>query len=239
MENERLDDRKKKILSIIAISITIIVMVLLTIFVGGPLVRFVKEPDKFRLWVDSLGVWSYFGFMGMVILQVIVALIPGEPFEIVAGYAFGAVPGTILCIVSSAIGSMIVYFLVKKFGTKLVEVFFSLDKINNLKFLKDGKKRDLLFLIIFMIPGTPKDLLSYFAGLTNISPISWLLICSLGRIPSIVTSTIGGDLLEEQNYLLAIVVFAITLAISIIGILIYNKILNKHNEKGDEDIESN
>lgn len=237
MNKKQLTDKQKKILSIVAISITILVMVTLTIVVGFPLIKFVKEPELFRQWVNSLGIWAYIVFMGMVILQVIVALIPGEPFEIVAGYAFGIVPGTIMCIVASTIGSMLVFFLVKKFGVKLVEVFFSLDKLNNLKFLKNSRNRDLLFLIIFMIPGTPKDLLSYFAGLTNISAVSWLLICSLGRIPSVVSSTIGGDLLQGQNYWIAILVFVITLGVSAIGILIYNKIIKRHSGEGEDIIE--
>lgn len=230
MKKKELSDKNKKILSIISIVVAISIMLVLGYFIGVPMVKFVKEPDKFRAWVDSLGTLSYLAFGGMVILQVIFALIPGEPFEIVAGYAFGAIGGTIICIVASTIGSMIVFFLVKKFGVKLVEVFFSLEKLNNLKFLKESKKRDLLFLIIFMIPGTPKDLLSYVAGLTDISFTSWLIICTLGRIPSVISSTIGGDLLQGQNYFVAIIVFVGTLIISGLGILLYNYICNKHNK---------
>lgn len=230
MKKKELSDKNKKIIGIISIVVAISVMVILGYFIGVPMIKFVKEPDKFRAWVESLGALSYLAFGGMVILQVIFALIPGEPFEIVAGYAFGAVWGTVICIVASTIGSMIVFFLVKKFGVKLVEVFFPLEKLNNLKFLKDSKKRDLLFLIIFMIPGTPKDLLSYVAGLTDISFTSWLIICTLGRIPSVISSTIGGDLLQGQNYFLAIIVFVGTLIISGLGILLYNYICNKHNK---------
>lgn len=229
MKKKELLLKQKRIISIITIVIGISLMVLATVFIGGPLIKFVKEPQKFRLWVDSFGIWSYFIFAGIVILQVIIAFIPGEPFEIVAGYAFGAIGGTIVCILASAIGSMLVFFFVKKYGVRLVEVFFSLDKMNNLKFLKDGSKRDVLFLIIFMIPGTPKDLLSYFAGLTNISYFSWLLISTLGRIPSVITSTIGGDMLQKQDYFTAIIVFAITLIVTLLGILIYNYILKKKN----------
>lgn len=231
MKKKELSLKQKRIISISAIVIGISLMVLATIFIGGPLIKFVKEPEKFRLWVDSFGIWSYFVFAGIVILQVIIAFIPGEPFEIVAGYAFGAIEGTIICILASAIGSMLVFFFVKKYGVRLVEVFFSLDKMNNLKFLKDGSKRDVLFLIIFMIPGTPKDLLSYFAGLTNISYVSWLLISTFGRIPSVITSTIGGDMLQKQDYLTAVIVFAITLVVTLGGVLIYNYILKKKNKE--------
>lgn len=230
MKKKELSDKNKKIISIISVVVAILVMLILGYFIGVPMIKFVKEPDKFRAWVESLGILSYFAFGGMVILQVIFAVIPGEPFEIVAGYAFGAVWGTVICIVASTIGSMIVFFLVKKFGVKLVEVFFPIEKLNNLKFLKDSKKRDLLFLIIFMIPGTPKDLLSYVAGLTDISFTSWLIICTLGRIPSVISSTVGGDLLQGQNYFVAIIVFVGTLIISVLGVLLYNYICNKHNK---------
>lgn len=78
-----------------------------------------------------------------------------------------------------------------------------------------------------MIPGTPKDLLCYFAGLTDIRLSLWLLICSLGRLPSIVTSTVGGDALGTSNYWFAAAVFAITLVISLVGLLILQKNLQQ------------
>ncbi len=130
--------------------------------------------------------------------------------------------GTILCIVAATVGSICVFLLVRKFGEKLVEVFFPQKKLRDLRFLKSSPRRDFLFLVIFAVPGTPKDLLSYFAGLTDIRFPVWLLICSFGRIPSVITSTIGGDALGTQNYFFAAAVFAITLAVSGLGLLAYN-----------------
>ena len=79
------------------------------------------------------------------------------------------------------------------------------------------------------IPGTPKDLLSYFAGLTDIKMGRWLLITTVARIPSVITSTVGGNAVGEQNYLFAILVFAGTLAVSALGLLIYQRI-SKHRK---------
>ena len=81
-----------------------------------------------------------------------------------------------------------------------------------------------------MIPGTPKDLLSYFAGLTDISLTHWLLICSVGRLPSLVTSTIGGDALGTSDYGFAVIVFAVTLIISLLGLLIYKHICDRREK---------
>ena len=219
--------KKQKILCFAAIIIAVVVSVLVFVFVGIPVIRFISEPEKFRAWVEERGVGGKLAFVGVVILQVIVALIPGEPFEIAAGYAFGAVEGTILCIAATTVGSICVFLLVRKFGEKLVEVFFPQKKLRDLRFLKSSPRRDFLFLVVFAVPGTPKDLLSYFAGLTDIRFPVWLLICSFGRIPSVITSTIGGDALGTKNYLFAVAVFAVTLAVSGLGLLAYNAICKK------------
>ena len=219
--------KKQKILCFAAIIIAVVVSVLVFVFVGIPVIRFISEPEKFRAWVEERGVGGKLAFVGVVILQVIVALIPGEPFEIAAGYAFGAVEGTILCIAATTVGSICVFLLVRKFGEKLVEVFFPQKKLHDLRFLKSSPRRDFLFLVVFAVPGTPKDLLSYFAGLTDIRFPVWLLICSFGRIPSVITSTRGGDALGTKNYLFAVAVFAVTLAVSGLGLLAYNAICKK------------
>ena len=84
---------------------------------------------------------------------------------------------------------------------------------------------------VMLIPGTPKDLISYFIGLTDMKLHEWIVISTIARIPSIVTSTLGGNALAEQNYLFAVIVFVITAAISIVGILVYNKISRRREEK--------
>lgn len=222
-------DQNQKLVGIAAIVIFVIVMASLTWIIGGPVLKFAGEPEKFRLWLERAGALAPLAYMGMVIAQILVAFIPGEALEIAGGYAFGAVWGTVLCLAAATLGSLLVFSLVRKFGVKLFEVFFPIEKLRSLRFLKASKKRDLLFLIIFMIPGTPKDLLCYFAGLTDIRFGVWLLICSLGRLPSIITSTVGGDALGTEKYLLAVIVFAATLTVSAVGLAIYKK-LGAENE---------
>ena len=223
-----LTQRQQKLLAALAIVILILLASAVCIFIGAPLLRFAAQPEKFRSWVDSHGLGGRLAFIGMVVLQIIVAIIPGEPFEIAAGYAFGALEGTVLCMLSGALGSVAVFFLVRRFGVRLAEVFFSREKLRSLRFLRTSPARNLLFLLIFMIPGTPKDLLCYFAGLTDLPFGVWLLICSFGRFPSIITSTVGGSALGTKQYVFAVVVFAVTLLISGAGLLIYGRICKKH-----------
>ena len=229
-----LTEQQKKTLSVLAIVIFVLLSAALAWFVGRPIVRFARQPEQFRAWVDSHGAWGPLAYVAMVFLQVLVAIIPGEPLEIAGGYAFGAWAGTALCLLGAVLGSVTVFALVRRWGCGLVEVFFPADKLEKLHFLlHTSPKRTALFWLIFTVPGTPKDLLCYFAGLTDLPWGTWLLIATVGRLPSIVTSTVGGSALGEQNYRAAVIAFALALAVAGVGYVIYRAVCRRHGQKPD------
>lgn len=231
-ERTQLTEAHKKKIYLFAIIVALIFIGAVGYLVGKPMVEFVREPERFRAWVDSSGFVSRVIFVGMVVFQLIIALIPGEPLEMGAGYAFGAVEGTILCIIGCVIGSALVFLFVRRFGVKLVEVFFPREKIRSLRFLQDSRRLNLLTFIVFFIPGTPKDLLSYFIGLTDMKLGTWLCITAVARIPSIVTSTVTGDALGLKDYQFALIAFGVTLALSLLGILVYRRLSARRHPNG-------
>ena len=89
----------------------------------------------------------------------------------------------------------------------------------------------ILFFLLFFIPGTPKDLFTYFAGLTDIKLSTFLAISLVARIPSVLSSTFGGHMLGEGKYTGAILLYGITGLVSVLGMLLYRQILRKKNEK--------
>ena len=218
---------QQKIIAAIAGLIAVAIMVYISIYIGKPLMQFITEPERFRMWVEQHGILGRMIYMLIVFLQVVIAIIPGEPLEIAGGYAFGAIEGTLLYLGAAVLGSLVVFLLVRRFGIRLLEIFFTKDRIESLKILKTNRKRSILFFLIFMIPGTPKDLLCYYAGLTDMKLSTFLLINAIGRLPALISSTIGGDALGMQSYTAAIIVFAVTLLLSLIGYIIYSKIIKK------------
>lgn len=220
--------KKKKIIAIISLAVVIILAALATYFVYTWLKSFTN--DSFRDYIRSFGALGPVVLLALQILQVFIALIPGELLESAAGYAFGPILGTVICYVGVTIGSAIIFFLTKHFGIKMVELFVDANKINQLKFLKDERKRNSLIFVIFFIPGTPKDLITYFVGLTNIKLSTFLTISLIARIPSVVSSTFAGHLLGEGELMNAIILYGITGLVSLIGIIIYNHILKKKNK---------
>ncbi len=222
-------EKQKKTISFCVILSFILFCCAVGWFIGKPMVEFVSNPQQFRHWVDDGGIWGKLAFILMVMFQVVIAFVPGEPLEIGAGYAFGAVEGSLLCLIGITLGSLIVLGLVRKFGVKLVEVFFTFEKIKSAKFMQNKKKLALITFLMFFLPGTPKDLLTYLLGLTEIDNKRVLLIVSVARIPSIITSTIGGSFLGTKKYTVAIIVFGVTALISLIGWLIYNRINSRRS----------
>ena len=223
-------DRHKKIIAASGIALFVLLSGAVFWFVGKPLLAFVSEPEKFRLWVDSHGLWGRLAFLGMMLLQIFVAIIPGEPLEIGAGYAFGAVEGTLLCLLGAGIGSCLVFLFVRRFGVKAVEVFIPQEKIASLKFLQNTRRVYLFMTVVFLLPGTPKDALCYCAGLTSIRFSHFLVISSICRLPSVITSVVGGNALGSGDWQAAIWIFLVTMAVSILGLLLYNRILRYREE---------
>ena len=161
MSENKPKSNKMKIAVITLTVITVLVVTAVSFIVLMPFIKYIETPENFRLWVSENGFKSIIIYVLTVILQIVAAVIPGEPFEIAAGYAFGTLNGTLLCLLAESIGSVIVLLLVRKFGLKLVKSIFSEDKINSVKFIKNKQSKMILFALIFIMPGTPKDLLCY------------------------------------------------------------------------------
>ena len=100
---EKREQRKKRAVALVCLGLFVAFSLAVCWFVGKPMLQFVSQPEQFRAWVDSHGFWGRLAFLGMVAFQVIIAIVPGEPLEIGAGYAFGAVEGTLLCILGTTL----------------------------------------------------------------------------------------------------------------------------------------
>lgn len=235
MERQR---RRKKQVALFCLGAALAVTGLIFWFVGRPMLQFVSQPELFRDWVDSHGVFGRLAFLGMMMFQVFVAIIPGEPLEIGAGYAFGVLEGTALCLLATTLASGVIFLIVKKYGMKFVTLFVAEEKIRSLKFLRNTRRLEFIVFLLFFIPGTPKDVLTYMVGLTPMKLRVWLLITTVARIPSVVTSTVGGDALGTQEYLFAVTVFVATAAVSGLGVLLYRAIRCRHQrrEQGERDV---
>ena len=130
LKNRTPEERKRMHRTVAAIVAFVAFLAVACFLVGGPLLRFIDDPEKFRAWVNTHGIWGRIAFVGMMVLQIVIAFIPGEPLEIAAGYAFGAVEGTLLSIAGAAIGFMgvanLLAFVLEKYPAPSVCLFVGL-----------------------------------------------------------------------------------------------------------------
>ncbi len=214
----------KKRIAAIGILLAVIALFVVTgLKVYVPILRLADDPEEFRLYLETKGFWGTALFILITAAQVIIAVIPGGPVEVLSGYCFGSFKGALIADLGMTIGSTVVFLMVRRFGMAVIELFFSKEKIASLKFLKTNGQSRLVIFLLFLIPGTPKDILSYGVGLTDLTLPMWILITSVGRFPSILFSTMSGDALMEGRYGLFAAILIILVALAGAGTILYRR----------------
>ena len=115
------------------------------------------------------------------------------------------------------ISSFIVFFAVRTLGRDFIYSFASkerIEKIENSTLFSNPKTLYFTLFLLFFIPGTPKDLIVYIGGLLPVKPIKFLIISTLARFPSIISSTIAGSNILSGNWLLIVIVYGTTFFVS-------------------------
>lgn len=219
-----ISEKKIKLLKMTIFIITILLLISLTIYLFPMMSKLLTEKGReaFKTEIESKGTTGIFMLLGLQVAQIFLPILPGEPIEILSGMCYGAIGGTIFIILSVLITTAIIVFLVRKLGRSFVYGICSkekVQKIENSKLFKNPQKIEYILLILFLIPGTPKDILVYIAGLLPINPLKFILISTFIRFPSVISSTIAGSSLIEGNWKFSILVYIITF--TIVGIIIF------------------
>lgn len=188
---------------------------------GPTLWSLFSDSDSLRAWVESAGPAGPLAMVAAVFAQVVVAVLPGEPIELAAGYLFGFWGGTGLCLAGALLGTMAVTAFVRTVGMGAVDLIFDRKKIEAVSWLKDSVRLEAVMFAVFLIPGTPKDALTYVAALTRCPWWRIALISTVGRVPSVVSSTLIAGLAADGRWVLVAMAAAITIACAVGGGALY------------------
>lgn len=223
---KELPNKKREWVRLILSALVLFAMVPITIL-AIPKVMALTQPHTRELLqrqLELLGIGGWVAFLGIQVIQVVVAMIPGEPIEILAGILYGPLWGTLTCMLGIFIGSIIVYLLVRKLGMPIVSIFIDPEKFQNLRILQDERRFERIAFLLFFIPGTPKDLLTWAAGLIHIRPLRFFILSTIARFPSILTSTLAGTTLLSGDFSTTVLIFVVTGCISMVGLWAHKKL---------------
>ena len=219
---------KLKIFKIFLFVIVVIVLTSITIYLFPVMKNLSTKQGQiaFKEKVTNSGIYGLFLLFIIQVAQIFLFILPGEPIEILAGMCYGWIWGTIFIMFSSAIIATLIFWLVRKIGRQFVYDFSDeekVKKIENNKIFQNSQKIELIIFILFLVPGTPKDLLTYLAGLLPIKMNRFIVISTIARIPSIVTSTIAGANIAVGDWKKAILLYGIIVAVVLLFLYIFNK----------------
>ncbi|MBW7572821.1 TVP38/TMEM64 family protein [Caproiciproducens faecalis] len=197
-----------------------------TVTLCRPLLLLIRDPSRFQSFIRGRGALGYALFLGIQILQGFLP-IPLELTAIAGGYAFGRVQGTLLTLCSVVISTTIIFYFTKIFGHRLIGLFFTPAQQKHIRTLRSPKSRSAFYWVVFLIPGMPKRLFVFSAGLVPQDFRRFLLISTLARVPSLLACSFGGWALFSGNYTQAAVLFSAVAILSTAGYFLYRTVSSR------------
>lgn len=221
-------EKRNKTIKIIIFIITIMILIGCTIYLY-PIMKELLKPEgreNLKIEIQQNGPNVILLLLGLEAAQIFLPILPGEPIEILAGMCYGTFGGLIFIMLSVFIVTAMIFFMVRKFGRDFVYTMVSkekIQKIENSKLFTHPKQIEYIMLILFLLPGTPKDLLTYLAGLLPIKPSRFIVIATLARLPSIISSTYAGATLINGNWKIGLLMYVGIFVVVGIAILLAKK----------------
>jgi uncharacterized membrane protein YdjX (TVP38/TMEM64 family) len=197
--------------TIILVALVALGMGLTYLFIEHNLYTLFIDKHRALRFIRSFGPYSWFIFIVLQILQVVLPPIPGDVTGIIGGWLYGSVLGTVYSTIGLTIGSCLAFLLARTFGLPFVEKALKAEKIQKYDHFMTHQGAMISF-VLFLIPGFPKDFLCYIMGLSHMSLLEFVLVSTFGRLfGTILLSVIGSFIHNHQRVPLLIVLGIVTI----------------------------
>jgi uncharacterized membrane protein YdjX (TVP38/TMEM64 family) len=163
--------------------------------------------------------------MGLQVFQIIVSILPGQALQFAAGYAYHFWLGFLFSILGVTMGTVITFYLARLLGKDALHVIFGEEKFNKFVHTLNSKRSYIVLFVIFLIPGIPKDLFTYAAGVSEIRIVPFLLLSLIGRTPAMIGSILMGNMFYNGSYTGLIFMGAAAVILFVAGIIKRDKMI--------------
>jgi len=232
MEKERKDrirNRIKFISIVLKFSLLMVILVCVPLYIWffqQDLIHQFSDIDDVKAYFEQYKTASVLIYIGLQMIQIIISLIPGQALQFVAGLLYGFWAGFLISLIGAMAGTIVTYYLARFLGKDALHVLFGKRHIEDYLNKINSKKGYILVFLIYLIPGVPKDLCSYAAGLSNMKLKVFLIISTVGRSPGMMGSLLIGKGIGEGNYTTVIIIGIIAVIFFIFGIIYHSRLSN-------------
>lgn len=219
------NNTRMKIFKMLIIILLLLFLIYSTIELFPLIMKLSNENTReiAKIEISNMGVKGIFIVILLQIIQIVIAIIPGQPMEIITGMLYGTWGGLIVCLIGIFLGTTIIFITVRKLGLQFIKVFFkeeSINKIRNSKIYKNPDKFEILMFIIFCIPMVPKDIFVYLGGISPVRTNRFLTIATIGRIPGLFLTVFAGNKLSQGNIKIVVLITVVIILLGLIGYFI-------------------
>ncbi len=172
----------EKLKNILTAALVFLLLLSALFMINGYFEGHFSSAERLQAYISSFGILAPLVLTVIQALQVILPVLPGFLGCLVGAGLFGAA-GSFLCnYVGISAGSIIAFFLARRFGAELVRRMAPVEKYQSWTDWVNKKKSyaAVLFLAI-LLPLAPDDFLCYFSGLTGMSAKRFIWIIVLGK----------------------------------------------------------
>jgi uncharacterized membrane protein YdjX (TVP38/TMEM64 family) len=222
----------KRILAFVGFPLLIVAIAVPAIIFRAQIWSLFTSVPRLEAWVRASGPVAPLVYIAIQVFQIIVFVVPGEVVQITGGYLFGIWPATLYSVTGIAIGSAITFFLARLLGVPFVNALFSPEKVEGVRNLLSTRGSKLVFFLLFVIPGIPKDVLCYVAGLSPLRFPFFILASMAGRLPGIIGSSLIGNSAAEKKWVLAGIVMGAAIVLFGAGFLLRGRLEKLFNKIG-------
>ncbi|MDR3295719.1 MAG: VTT domain-containing protein [Clostridiales Family XIII bacterium] len=200
---KRPGNRIQKILAIakLLVLLGIVAGIPLFIFLRNPaLLNHFKSPASISALLDQYKWGSVLFFIVLQVFQVIVSVIPGQAIQIAAGYSYHFWSAYFVTLAGVGAGTVLTYNLARLLGKDAMHLIFGEERIGKFIGTLNSKKAYTAIFIIYLIPGIPKDLFIYAAGISEMKGVAFIPITLAARTPALMASVLFGGMLRNGSY---------------------------------------
>ena len=203
------ENKSRVIISTVKILLLILIVVGIPIYIWffhGDWIKSIENIDDVVAFMEKYETQSIFVYIGLQIVQIVISIIPGQVFQMAAGYIYGFWPALLFAMTGALLGTTLSFMLAKVLGRDFLHIFFGEEKMSYYIERLNSKKMYAIVFFLYLIPGIPKDMVSYAAGVSEIKFKPFIIISALGRLPGMIGCLLMGDMMMEENYTGAVII---------------------------------